>query len=67
MENIVPDFKNLNSHPPGTKASVAQPRANRAKTRTVKRMQQRLTTHSYLLTPDLKKLEVPIMMVPTRK
>ena len=25
MENIVPDFKDLNSHPPETKASVAQP------------------------------------------
>ena len=31
MENILPDFRNLNSYPPGTKASVAQPRANGAK------------------------------------
>ena len=31
MENIVPDFRNLNSYPSGTKASVAQPRANGAK------------------------------------
>ena len=37
MENIVPDFKNLNSHPPGTKASVAQPRANGAKTTSQKK------------------------------
>ena len=32
MQNIVPDFKNLDSHPPGTKATVAQPKANGAKT-----------------------------------
>ena len=31
MQNIVPDFRNLSSHPPGTKASVAQPRENRTK------------------------------------
>ena len=31
MQNIVPDFKNLSSHPPETKASVAQPRANGTK------------------------------------
>ena len=37
MENIVPDFKNLNSHPPGTKASVAQPKANGAKTTSQKK------------------------------
>ena len=32
MQKIVPDFKNLDSHPPGTKATVAQPKANGAKT-----------------------------------
>ena len=31
MENVRPEFRNLKSHPPGTKASVAQPRANGAK------------------------------------
>ena len=28
LQNIVPDFRKLTSHPPGTKASVAQPRAS---------------------------------------
>ena len=31
MQNIVPNFKNLNSHPPGTNTSIALPRADRAK------------------------------------
>ena len=30
-KNIIPDFRKLTSHPPGTKASVAQPRANGTK------------------------------------
>ena len=28
IQNIVPDFRNLSSHPPGTKASLTQPRAS---------------------------------------
>ena len=31
MENIIPDFKNLNSHPPGTKASLTYTRAGEAR------------------------------------
>ena len=31
MQNIVPDFRKLTSHPPGTKASVAQPMSSRNK------------------------------------
>ena len=62
MENIVPDFKTINLHPPGTRASVAQLRANGAKNTSQKR-----TTHSYLSTLDLEELEVPIMVVPTSK
>ena len=37
MQNIVPDFRNLSSHPPGTKAPVAQTMAKGAKNTSQKR------------------------------
>ena len=37
MQNIVPDFRNLSSHPPGTKAPVAQSMAKGAKNTSQKR------------------------------
>ena len=41
MQNIVPYFRKLTSHPPGTKASVAQSRASRNKETSINDKEQR--------------------------
>ena len=67
MGNIVPNFKTLNLHPQGAKVSAAHTKADEAKDTSQERIQQKRTTHSYLSTPALEELTIPIIAVPSSK